>query len=60
MPKATKEPPGLVPIRLGLTPAERDRLRIIAAQAGKPMAHYVRAVVREHLRCAVDGSATHR
>jgi hypothetical protein len=49
MPKKKSDPksaPGLVNIRLQLTPQERDRLRVIAAKAGKPMAIWCRDVVR--------------
>jgi predicted DNA-binding protein len=42
----SKSAPGLVSIRLQLTPTERDRLRVIAAKAGRPMAIWCRDVVR--------------
>jgi hypothetical protein len=51
MPKAyTARQPGTVAIRLDVTPAERDRLRVLAAKAGVPMSEYVRLVVRKDLR----------
>jgi hypothetical protein len=51
MPKSyTARRPGLVAIRLDVTPAERDRLRVLAAGAGVPMSEYVRLVVRRELR----------
>jgi predicted DNA-binding protein len=42
-----KTAPGLVSIRLQVTAAERERLRVIAAKAGKPMAIWCREVVRK-------------
>jgi hypothetical protein len=51
MPKAyTARQPGLVAIRLDVTPAERDRLRVLAAGAGVPMSEYMRQLVRRELR----------
>jgi hypothetical protein len=51
MPKAyTARRPNTVAIRLDVTPAERDRLRVLAAKAGVPMSEYVRLVVRKDLR----------
>lgn len=49
-----KSAPGLVSIRLQLTPAERDRLRVIAAKAGKPMAIWCRDVVRSAMKKVSD------
>jgi hypothetical protein len=47
--KDPKTAPGLVNVRLQLTPTERDRLRVIAAKAGKPMAIWCRDVVRAEM-----------
>jgi predicted DNA-binding protein len=49
-----KSTPGLVNIRLQLTAAERDRLRVIAAKAGKPMAIWCRDAVRAAIAKAKD------
>jgi plasmid stability protein len=40
-------PPDAIGLRLNLTPADRDRLRVVAAQAGMSMAAYARKVVLE-------------
>lgn len=58
-PDKSKSAPGLVNIRLQLTPAERDALRVIAAQAGKPMAVWCRDAVRAAM-ATTPGEATGR
>jgi hypothetical protein len=51
MPKAyTARQPGLVAIRLDVTPEERDQIRVRAATAGVPMSEYMRQLVRRELR----------
>jgi hypothetical protein len=52
---SSKSAPGLVNIRLQLTAAERDRLRVVAAAAGLPMALWCRHLVRDALG-ATDGA----
>jgi hypothetical protein len=37
------------PVRLTLTPAEHDRLRVLAAQARVPMSEFVRQLVRKEI-----------
>jgi hypothetical protein len=54
-PDPSKSAPGLVNIRLQLTAAERDRLRVVAAAAGLPMALWCRHVVRAAMD-ATDGA----
>jgi hypothetical protein len=42
-------PPDAVGLRVEVSPADRDRLRIAAAKAGKSMASYVRWLIVTHL-----------
>jgi predicted DNA-binding protein len=42
-------PRDAVGLRLELSPADRDRLLVTAARAGKSMASYLREIVVEHL-----------
>jgi hypothetical protein len=42
-------PPDAVGLRVEVAPADRDRLRIAAAKAGKSMAAYVRWLIVTHL-----------
>jgi predicted DNA-binding protein len=42
-------PRDAVGLRLELSPADRDRLLVAAARAGKSMASYLREIVVEHL-----------
>jgi hypothetical protein len=42
-------PPDAVGLRVEVSVADRDRLRVAAARAGKSMAAYVRALIIERL-----------
>jgi predicted DNA-binding protein len=45
----TAREPGLVAVRLDLTPDHRDRLRVLAAENGRTMSKYVRLLVEREI-----------
>jgi hypothetical protein len=53
-----KSGPGLVSVRLQLTPEEHARLRVIAARAGQPMAIWCREAVRSAMAAARPTNCT--
>jgi hypothetical protein len=48
----------IVAVQLRLTPDERDRLRLKAAQVGMQMSSYVRALVMSDLDAPTNGKKT--
>lgn len=43
-------------VRLDLPPKDRERLRVVAAMAGMPMAHFARQAVLNAIKTASKGS----
>lgn len=50
--KSPSRPVGTVAVRLDLMPADRDRLRILAAHEGLSMSAYARQIVEREIQAA--------